>query len=69
MTVAFIIASVLALFLNPKVDHLLKPKHPFFIISGYYGFLLKKDRTMRKYTKIGIVLFFLSWIPFIWIFR
>ena len=68
LTIAFIIASVLALFLNPKVGHLSKPKYPFFEIFGFYGFLLKKDGKMRKFTKSGIVIFFLSWIPFIWIF-
>jgi len=68
LTVAFLIVSVLALFLNPKVDHLSKPKYPFFEIPGFYGFILKKDGTMRKYTKSGIVIFLLSWIPLIWIF-
>jgi len=68
MTVVFLVIPVLTLFLNPKVDHLSKPKYPFFEIPGFYGFLLKKDGTMRKYTKISIVIFFLSWIPFIWIF-
>lgn len=68
MTVVLLIVSVIAFFLNPKVDHLSKPKHPFFEIPGFYGFLLKKDGTMRKYTKICAVIFFLSWIPIIWIF-
>jgi hypothetical protein len=68
LTVAFIIASVLALFLNPKVYRLSKSKDTIFTIPNFYGFLLKEDGTMRKYTKSGIVIFFLSWIPFIWIF-
>ena len=68
LTVAFIIVSVLSLFLNPKVYQLSKTKDSFFTISGFYGFLLKEDGTMRKYTKSGIIIFFLSWIPFIWIF-
>ena len=65
MTVAFIIAFAPALFLNPKVNHREKPWPPFFL---YPGPLFQEDGKMRKYTKIGIVIFFLSWIPFIWIF-
>jgi hypothetical protein len=66
MTVAVIIVSVFALFINPKLDNL-KTKYPFFDIPGFYDFLLKKDGTMRNYDKIGLVIFILSWTPFIWI--
>ncbi len=65
MTIAFIIVSVLAFFLNSKANHRTKPWPPFFL---YPGPLFKEDGTMRKYTKGGIIIFFLSWIPFIWIF-
>jgi hypothetical protein len=65
LTVAFIIASVIALYLNPKANHKTRPWPPFFL---YPGFLFKEDGTLRKYTKSGIVIFFISWIPFIWIF-
>jgi len=65
LTVAFIIAFVLSLFLNPKANHRVKSWPPFFL---YPGPLFKKDGTMRKFTKSGIVIFFLSWIPLIWIF-
>lgn len=62
MTVAFIVVSILVLFLNPKANHREKPWPPFFL---YPGPLFKEDGTMRKYTKIDIVIFFLSWIPFL----
>ena len=65
LTVAFIIASVLIMFLNPKAKHRTKPWPPFFL---YPGPLFKEDGTMRKYSKICAVIFFLLWIPFIWIF-
>jgi len=65
LTVAFIAASVIAFLLNPKVNHKTKPWPPFFL---YPGPLFKEDGTMRKYTKIGIVIFLLSWIPLIWVY-
>jgi hypothetical protein len=65
LTVAFITASVIALFLNSKANHRIKPWPPFFLFPGL---LFKEDGTMRKFTKGGIVIFFLSWIPFIWVF-
>jgi hypothetical protein len=65
LTVAFLIVSVLALFLNSKARHRIKPWPPFFL---YPGPLFKEDGTMRKYTKSVIVIFLLSCIPFIWIF-
>ncbi|MBT8350670.1 MAG: hypothetical protein KJO26_05480, partial [Deltaproteobacteria bacterium] len=65
LTVVFIVASAITLFLNPKANHKAKPWPLFYL---YHGPLFKEDGTMRKYSKIGIVIFLLSWIPFIWVY-
>jgi len=64
-TVLLVLFSIAICFVDRKANRLPTWKdHPLF---GYPGLFLNEKGTMRKWTKLGFVLFFCFWIFVIWV--